>query len=532
MKDDASERIAGELAELGLSRSGRIYYNVPVPRLVEMAVERGEGVLATNGALCVRTGKYTGRSPGDRYIVDSNSVHRDIDWGPVNVPMSPGMSESLNRLQLEYLAGKDIFVRDAFLGADPEYRVSLRVINELAWQNLFARQLFLRPADEELRHFRPQFTITSTPGLKLVPERDGTRSECAIVLDIQNRRVNIIATAYAGEAKKSVFTLLNYLLPERGVLPMHCAANMGSDGETALFFGLSGTGKTALSADPGRRMIGDDEHGWSERGIFNLEGGLYAKCIRLSEKDEPHIWHAVRFGSVAENVVLDPLTRLIDFDSTALTENTRVAYPVEYIPGAIVPGIGRHPRTVIFLTADAFGVLPPLARLTREGAMYHFLSGFTSKLAGTERGVVEPQATFSPCFGAPFMPRSPVVYARMLADKLARHEARVFLIDTGWLWGPYGVGRRIPIRHTRKMVTAVIENGLADVTYRHDPILNLDIPTKCCDAPEHLLDPRETWEDKEAYDGAALRLARLFVENFRRFGEVPQSIIDAGPRLP
>ncbi len=527
----ANVRVARDLDELGLAGHGAVHYMVSVPQLVEMALARGEGILSQSGALCVLTGKYTGRSPNDRYIVDRPSVQDEIDWGPVNIPMSPETFEGLRRKQAKHLRGRELFVSDAYLGASPAFRLPVRVVTELAWHNLFARQLFLRPTPKELEHHRPEFTIISTPGLKLVPAEDGTRSEAAVAIDFEKKTVLVIATAYAGEMKKSMFSVLNFLLPARGTFPMHCSANTGADGKTALFFGLSGTGKTTLSADPRRRMIGDDEHGWCDTGIFNFEGGLYAKCINLREETEPQIWNSLRFGSVIENVVVDPSTRMPDFEDDSVTENTRAGFPVEFIPGAIVPGLGDHPKTVIFLTADAFGVMPPVARLSREGAMYHFLSGFTSKLAGTERGVIEPVATFSTCFGAPFMPRSPMVYARLLADQLERHGARVFLIDTGWLWGPYGIGRRIPLKMTRQIVSDVLEGGLESVTYHHDPLLNLDIPEDCCQAPKDFLNPRDTWKDKNAYDAAARKLAAMFIENFRKFKDVPGNVIEAGPRM-
>jgi phosphoenolpyruvate carboxykinase (ATP) len=524
-------RVAHELDELGVVGHGAVHYMLPVPRLVEMALARNEGMLSHTGALCVRTGKYTGRSPNDRYIVDTPGVQDDIDWGAVNIPMAPDTFEHIRRRQMAYLRGRELFVTDAFLGADTEHRIPVRVVNELAWHNLFARQLFLRPTDDELEHHRPAFTVISTPGLKLVPAEDGTRSEAAVAINFEKRMVLITATAYAGEMKKSMFSVLNYLLPARGVLPMHCSANVGADGRTAIFFGLSGTGKTTLSADPGRRMIGDDEHGWCDRGIFNFEGGLYAKCINLREESEPQIWNSLVFGSVMENVVVDPLTRRPDFEDDSVTENTRAGFPVELIPGAIIPGMGGHPRTVIFLTADAFGVMPPVSRLTREGAMYHFLSGFTSRLAGTERGIIEPVATFSTCFGAPFMPRPPTVYARLLAELLDRHGASVFLVNTGWLWGPYGFGRRIPIAATRQIVTEVLENGLERVTFRHDPLLNLDVPLDCCGVARDIFNPRDTWKDKEAYGIAAHKLAAMFVENFKKFKDAPREVVEAGPHI-
>ena len=527
-KEDMA-RVARELTELGLAGPRAIHYMLPVPALVELALARNEGVLAANGALCVQTGKYTGRSPEDRYIVDTPGVRDEIDWGRVNVPMGAGTFEAIRKKQSEYLRDRDLFVVDAFLGADPARRIPVRLVTELAWHSLFGRQLLIRPTETELSAHRPELTVVATPGLKLRPSEDGVRSEAAVAINFASRMVLDIATAYAGEMKKSLFSVLNFQLPSRGVFPMHCSANVGKDGDTAVFFGLSGTGKTALSADPERSMIGDDEHGWSDEGIFNFEGGLYAKCIRLKPEREPQLWNALRFGAVMENVMLDPRTRVPDFDDGSVTENTRAGFPVEFIPDAVVPGIGKHPKTLIFLTADAFGVMPPVSRLTREGAMYHFLSGYTSKLAGTERGIIEPVATFSACFGAPFMSRSPAVYANLLAERLDRHGSAVFLIDTGWLWGPYGVGRRIPIETTRRIVWDVLDNQLANVEYRHDPLFNLDIPVRCCRTPRNFLNPKDTWKDKAAYDVTAQNLAKMYVENFRKFQDVPGRVVEAGP---
>ncbi len=522
-------RVAGDIEKSGITGFGAVHYMLPPARLIEIALARNEGILSRDGALCVRTGKYTGRSPGDRYIVDTPDVHAEIDWGAVNIPMQRGTFDALLKRQSAYLRGRDLFVVDAFLGADRSLALPVRMVTEKAWHALFCRQLFVRPPEEELHSLRPEFTVVATPGLCLRPAEDGTRSEAAVAINFEKRMVLDIATAYAGEMKKSLFSVMNYLLPARGVFPMHCSANVGADGATAIFFGLSGTGKTTLSADPGRRMIGDDEHGWSDRGIFNIEGGLYAKCINLSRHSEPQIWNSLRFGSVIENVVVDSASREPDFEDDSVTENTRAGFPVDFIPGAVIPGMGTHPRTVVFLTADAFGIMPPVARLSREGAMYHFLSGYTSKLAGTERGIISPVATFSACFGAPFMPRSPTVYARLLADRLDRHGATVYLVDTGWLWGPYGVGRRIPIEMTRRIISDVLDGKLERVEYRRDKLFNLHIPVHCCEAPRDFLNPRDTWQDKEAYDVAARRLALMFVENFKRFRDAPQEVVAAGP---
>jgi len=525
----ALSRVAGELEQLGITGFEGIHYMLPPARLVELALRRNEGKLSNHGALCVLTGKYTGRSPGDRYIVDTPGVHDEIDWGPGNIPMRPATFESIRAKQACHLRGRELFVVDAFLGADRARCLPVRMITEKAWHALFCTQLFIRPTEAELLGHRPGFTVVATPGLSLEPAEDGTRSEAAVAINFEKRMVVDIATAYAGEMKKSLFTVMNHLLPAQGVFPMHCSANVGTGGDAAIFFGLSGTGKTTLSADPARRMIGDDEHGWSDDGIFNFEGGLYAKCINLNRKNEPQIWNSLRFGAVMENVVVDSVTRRPDFEDDSITENTRAGFPVEYIPGAVIPGIGAHPKTVIFLTADAFGVMPPVSRLTREGAMYHFLSGYTSKLAGTERGILKPVATFSACFGAPFMPRPPTVYARMLADRLDRHGSTVFLVDTGWLWGPYGVGRRIPISATRQIVSDVLQGKLEKAEYRRDPLFNLDIPVDCCNAPREFLNPKDTWEDKAAYAVAARKLALMFVENFKKFRDAPPQVVEAGP---
>lgn len=516
------------LKELGFTNPGRVWRNLTVPQLVEAAVRRGEGELTATGALRVATGKYTGRSPHDKFVVDTPEVHDRIWWGN-NVPFDPEQFERLYRRVLAYLQQRDLFIFDGFAGAHPRYRLPIRVINELAWQNLFARQLFRRPTAEELATHKPDFTIIAAPGFKADPKVDGTRSEAFIVLNFERRLVLIGGTSYAGEIKKSVFTIMNYLLPLKGVLSMHCSANQGAEGDVALFFGLSGTGKTTLSADPERQLIGDDEHGWCDEGIFNFEGGCYAKCIRLSREREPQIWEAIRFGAVLENVVLDPATREPDYDDDSLTENTRAAYPLEHIPGAVLAGVGGQPRTVIFLTADAFGVLPPIARLTREQAMYHFLSGYTSKLAGTERGITEPQATFSTCFGAPFLPLPPTVYAELLGERIDRYGVEVFLVNTGWTGGSYGVGRRMNLEYTRAMVRAAIRGQLRDVPFKPDPIFKILVPEVCPGVPAEILRPQETWADKEAYERAARSLAARFAANIKKAGTVPETVLCSGP---
>lgn len=510
--------------------SGKTHYNLSVAQLVEAAIRRGEGMLTASGALRAETGKYTGRSPKDKFIVDEPSVHDKISWGAVNQPIDEAKFDKLYHDVLEYLNGKELFVFDGFAGADPAYRLPIRVVNEYAWHNLFVHQLFVRPSAEELKEHQPGFTVIAAPGFEAKPAVHGTNSETFIIINFSQKTVLIGGTKYAGEMKKSIFSVMNYLLPEKQVLSMHCSANVGEKGDVALFFGLSGTGKTTLSADPNRRLIGDDEHGWSDKGVFNIEGGCYAKCINLSEEKEPQIWNAIKFGSVLENVVIDEETRIPDYDSGKLTENTRAAYPVDYIPGAMIPGTAGHPNVIVFLTADAFGVLPPIAKLTKEQAMYHFLSGYTSKLAGTERGVTEPEATFSTCFGAPFLPLQPSVYAEMLGEKISKHNVQVYLVNTGWSGGPYGVGKRMNLAYTRAMVTAAINGTLQDTDYTIDPVFGLAVPNEVPGVPSEVLMPRNTWANKEEYDQKAKELAARFVKNFAKFEGVAKEIAEAGPK--
>jgi len=516
------------LEKIGIINVRNIYQNLPPARLVEMSLARGEGILAANGALSVRTGKYTGRSPLDRFIVDTPTVHKSINWGKVNQPISEETFWRIYYRLTAYLEGKDLFVFNGFCGADPQYRIPITVINQFAWQNLFVHQLFIRPTPAELAGHQGEFTVICAPGFNALREIDGTRSEAFVVLNFDQKIIIIGGTYYAGEIKKAVFTTMNYVLPDQGVCPMHCSASIGADGNTALFFGLSGTGKTTLSADPESHLIGDDEHGWSENGIFNFEGGCYAKCINLSQEKEPQIWNAVRFGSVLENVIVDPEDRSIDYDSDILTENTRAAYPIHFIPGSVIPGLGGHPRTLIFLTADAFGVMPPIAKLTVDQASYHFLSGYTSKLAGTERGITEPQATFSAGFGEPFLPRAPLEYANLLGDKIRRYQADIFLVNTGWSGGPYGVGKRMSLKYTRAMVKAAVSGLLKNAAFEEDPIFGLWVPKTCPGVPDQVLNPRNTWADKRQYDETARKLAGLFVENFNKFIDVGE-LANAGP---
>lgn len=493
-------------------------------------VRRGEGSISSTGSVTVNTGRYTGRSPDDRFIVDDEMTHDTVDWGKINHKFPSDKFDELLASMKDRARDKELFVFDGFVGADPEQRVPIRVINDRAWQNLFSSCLFIRPTQEELKTHRARLTIMCINDFAAAPERDGTRSDVFIIINLSKRVVIIGGTEYAGEIKKSVFSVMNYLLPDRGVFPMHCSANVGrqDDGDTALFFGLSGTGKTSLSADPARRLIGDDEHGWSDNGIFNFEGGCYAKCINLSREAEPDIWNAIRPGTVLENVVLGP-GNVPDYGDHSLTENTRAAYPLEYIPGAKIPSVGGHPRVILFLTADALGVLPPVARLTADGAMYHFMSGYTSKLAGTERGIKEPRSVFSECFGAPFMPRPASVYAKMLGERIASHKTSVYLVNTGWSGGPYGTGKRISIRYSRAMVTAALTGTIDDAPYMHNSIFNMDVPTAIKGVPSEILNPRNTWECKESYDATANRLAQMFVDNFAKFAGVPASIASAGP---
>ncbi|MEG6585558.1 phosphoenolpyruvate carboxykinase (ATP) [Dendrosporobacter sp. 1207_IL3150] len=507
----------------------KIYHNLTPAELIEMAIVRKEGNLTSTGALRVATGKYTGRSPNDKFIVDVSAVHNEISWGS-NKAFSDEKFDKLYNRMMAYIQNREVFVFDGFAGADPENRITVRFINEFAWQNLFVHQLFVRPNDEQISDIN--FKVICMPGFKAIPSIDGTNSEAFIVLNFEKNMVLIGGTHYAGEMKKSIFSVMNYILPKKGIMSMHCSANVGSNGESALFFGLSGTGKTTLSADSSRQLIGDDEHGWSENGIFNIEGGCYAKCIRLSKETEPEIWEAIRFGTVLENVYIDDETRVPDYDNDTITENSRAAYPIDHIPNALVPSIAGHPKTIVFLTADAFGVLPPIAKLTKEQAMYHFLSGYTSKLAGTERGVTEPEATFSTCFGAPFLPLSPLVYAKLLGEKLEKHNTNVYLINTGWSGGPYGVGKRMKLSYTRSMVRAAIEGKLETVSWQLDPIFNVYIPNECPDVPTEVLNPRNTWADKDLYDKQARYLAQLFTKNFNKFkDDMPVEIITAGPKV-
>jgi phosphoenolpyruvate carboxykinase (ATP) len=503
--------------------------NLSATELIEESIRRQEAVLTHEGALRATTGAFTGRSPKDKYIVADPAVKAFIDWNSINQPMEPAQFEQILKQVQAYLKEKELFLFDGFVGAVSNYRLPIRVINEYAWHNLFAHQLFIRPTAAELQDHSAKFTVISVPNLKIDPTINSTRSETVIALSFARKLVIIAGTHYAGEMKKSIFSVMNYLLPDEGVLPMHCSANQGKEGNVALFFGLSGTGKTTLSADPARYLIGDDEHGWSDQGVFNFEGGCYAKCIGLTQEKEPQIWNAIRFGTVLENVVLDE-HRQPDFKDSSLTENTRAAYPMNYISNAIIPGIAGHPNVILFLTADAFGVLPPISKLTSAQAMYHFLAGYTSKLAGTERGVTAPQATFSACFGAAFLPRPAHVYAEMLGERITKHDVKVYLVNTGWTGGSAGTGERINLHYTRAMVTAALNGSLQQVDHTTHPIFGLAMPTQCPGVPAHLLNPRNTWNNKAEYDQKAKELANRFQQHFAKFTHVSDAIRHAGPK--
>ncbi|MEX2615657.1 MAG: phosphoenolpyruvate carboxykinase [Alphaproteobacteria bacterium] len=509
----------------GVINSANRYWNQGAEALYEATIRLGLGTVSQGGALSVNTGKYTGRSANDKFIVDSPASHDNIWWGPVNKPISPERFDAMEAKMLAYYQNRDLYIQDLYAGADRDYRLSVRVITDSPWHSLFARNMFIEVPEGERQGFVPDLTILHAPMMQAAGAADGVNSEAFILMNFERQMVLIGGTRYAGEIKKSVFSYLNYILPERGVLPMHCSANQGDDGATSIFFGLSGTGKTTLSADGTRALIGDDEHGWCDNGVFNFEGGCYAKVINLSQEMEPEIYATTkRFGTVLENVVLDPHTRVPDFDDGSLAENSRASYPIDFIENIVESGRGGQPANVVMLTADAFGVLPPISRLSADQAMYHFLSGYTARVAGTERGVTEPQATFSTCFGAPFMPRHPSVYAKMLGERIARTGARCWLVNTGWSGGSYGTGSRMKISHTRAMVRAALDGRLAQVAETKDPNFGMLVPDACPDVPAEVLQPRNTWQDKSAYDSTAGDLRGRFEANFKQF----ESYVDDG----
>ncbi len=516
----------------GLKNLARIYWHLPTPSLYEEAIRRKEGLLAHLGPLVVRTGHHTGRSPRDKFLVREPSSEGEIYWGKENQPMEPLTFDLLYRRLCAYFQSKDVFVQECYSGAHPRYRRPVRVITEYAWHSLFARNMFIRELDPDvLSAFQPHFTVIVVPRFHAIPEIDGTASEVFIVINLKEKVVLIGGTSYAGEIKKAIFTMMNYYLPKEDVLSMHCSANVGDKGDVALFFGLSGTGKTTLSTDPERYLIGDDEHGWCEEGIFNLEGGCYAKVIRLSKEDEPDIYECTRrFGTILENVTIDVRTRRVNLEDDSLTENTRASFPITHLPRIVREGLAGHPKNIVFLTYDAFGVLPPVARLTPEQAMYHFISGYTSKVAGTEVGVTEPQAVFSACFGSPFMVLSPGVYAKLLGEKIQRYGVKVWLVNTGLVGGPYGVGHRISIKHTRRVIKAILNGELEGVEYWKDEVFGFAVPKVCPDVPPEILDPKGTWKDKGAYSKQKRRLAALFHENFQGYrSQVGPQILQGGP---
>jgi phosphoenolpyruvate carboxykinase (ATP) len=531
-QDDAGFQGKVGLEAQGLEPKGEVHWNLVAPMLIQEAIRRGEGQFADMGPFCSVTSPHTGRSPNDKFLVKEPSSEGDVDWGKVNQPFSEAQFETLLADIRAYLNDRDeLFVEDLYCGADPKYRLSVRYVSPNAWQMAFVRNMFIRPEATELPTFDPNFTVLHAPEFQADPAKHGTRTSTAIVLNLAKRMILIAGTRYAGELKKAMFTVMNYYMPKQGVLSMHCSANIGEAGDTALFFGLSGTGKTTLSADPHRALIGDDEHGWSPEGVFNYEGGCYAKVINLSPEGEPDIYRTTQmFGTILENVVLDDARR-VKFEDQSITENTRASYPLHYIPNHVKGGRGGHPKNIVFLTADAFGVLPPVAKLSRDQAMYYFLSGYTAKVAGTERGVKEPQATFSSCFGAVFLVWHPTKYAEMLGKLVDEHGSDVWLVNTGWTGGAFGVGKRMKLGHTRAMVHSLLRGDLAKVKMNVDPVFGLSVPSKISDVPVEVLNPRNTWSDKAAYDAQAHKLAGMFRDNFSKFEKyVSDAVKSAGPK--
>lgn len=515
----------------GLRNVRNAYWNLSVGELIEEAIKRGEGKLSAHGPLVVETGRHTGRSANDKFVVKEPSTEDQLWWGKVNVPYTEEKFDAVHERMCAFLEDKDVFVRDCFVGADENYRLPVRIITEYAWHSMFAYNMFLEANNEQLASHVPEFTVINAPSFLADPDLDGTNSKTCILVNFAKKLVLVGGTSYAGETKKSIFSVMNFLLPQKGVFPMHSSANIGPDGKTTVFFGLSGTGKTTLSADASRTLIGDDEHGWSDNGVFNFEGGCYAKVINLSAEAEPEIYATTRkFGTVLENVIMDEGTREIDLDSSHLTENTRGSYPIEQIPNASETGLGGHPNNVVFLTCDAFGVLPPVSKLTPAQAMYHFINGYTAKVAGTEKGVTEPVPFFSPCYGGPFLPLHPFRYAELLKEKIDKHQTTVWLINTGWSGGGYGEGQRMSIAHTRAIVNSALDGKLAQVPTMEHPIFGVAMPTECPGVPSDVLDPRNTWSDKEAYDRQARMLAQKFADNFAKYAdEVSEEVKAAGP---
>jgi len=522
------------VADLGLSNVEMAYWNLHPSELVEDTISRGQGVLTDVGALAIDTGEFTGRSPKDKYAVVDYNTKDSVWWGDVNNRFEEDKFDKLHHRMLAYLGGKEIWVRDTYACADPKYRINIRVVNEHSWSNLFSYNLFLRPTREEIKHFKHDWLILNAPGFKADPKIDGTRQHNFAIINFTKKIILIGGTGYTGEIKKSIFTVLNYVLPhEQKVLSMHCSANIGKDGDTAIFFGLSGTGKTTLSADPNRKLIGDDEHGWSDTGVFNFEGGCYAKCVDLTAEKEPQIFNAIKFGSLLENINFYDDTTTVDYGNISKTENTRVSYPANYIDNAVTPAVGDIPKNIFFLTADAFGVLPPISKLTTAQAMYNFISGYTAKVAGTEMGITEPTTTFSACFGKAFLPLHPTKYAELLGEKLKKHpNVNVWLVNTGWVGGSYGVGSRIKLSYTRSLITAALTGKLDNVEYGTTKFFGLKFPKVCPDVPTEILDPRNSWKDKDAYDAKAKNLAEQFVKNFSQYASAAnEEILSAAPKV-
>ena len=520
------------LESLGLGNAANVFWNLTPAELVEETIMNGQGVLASTGALAIDTGEFTGRSPKDRFIVCDEKTENAVWWGDINIKFTPEKFEQLFNRMKAYLSNRDLYVRDNYACADPKYRLNIRTVTEYSWSNLFANNMFLRPDNTELENFSPEWHIICAPGFRANPEIDGTRQHNFAVLNFTRKIILIGGTGYTGEIKKGIFSVLNFILPhEKNTLSMHCSANIGKDGDTAVFFGLSGTGKTTLSADPNRGLIGDDEHGWADGSVFNFEGGCYAKTIDLTEEKEPQIWKAIKFGALLENVGFAENTSTVDFADNSRTENTRVSYPIHHIENAVIPSVGGDPKNIFFLTADAFGVLPPISRLTKEQAMYHFISGYTAKVAGTEVGVTEPQTTFSACFGRAFLPLHPAKYAELLGKKMESHDVKVWLINTGWSGGAYGTGSRIRLKYTRAMITAALNGYLEHTEFETLPVFNLQVPKACPEVPTEILNPRNTWADKDAYDTTINNLAVQFVKNFQQYEEGTNAeILAAAPR--
>lgn len=520
------------IADLGLGHVENAYWNLQPSELVEESILLGEGVLTDTGALAIDTGEFTGRSPADRFIVKDSITENTVWWGNINKPFDSGKFDALFNRAAAYLAGRDVYVRDAYACADEKHRLNLRVVTELPWSNQFAHNMFLRPSKEEIANFNPEWHVVCVPGFKATPEIDGTRQHNFAVINFTRKMILIGGTGYTGEIKKGIFSVLNYILPQdRDVLSMHCSANVGAEGDTSIFFGLSGTGKTTLSADPARKLIGDDEHGWDGNSVFNFEGGCYAKTIDLSKEKEPQIWDAIKFGAILENIEFTEGTTTVDYANSSKTQNTRVSYPIHHIDNICMPSAGSNPKNIFFLTCDAYGVLPPISRLTAGQAMYHFISGYTAKVAGTEAGITEPQTVFSACFGAPFLPLHPTKYAEMLGAKMKESNVNVWLINTGWSGGAYGTGSRMSLKYTRAMITAALNGELANVDYTTHEVFGLDMPVSCPNVPTEVLNPKQTWADKGAYDAKANGLAEEFVSNFEQFSEFAnKEIMDAAPR--